>query len=1082
MLKKSNSIFIMFILFTILQFTKSGFACVDQGGAQSRNAEARLLEQQSGDEVLTANQIVQKQMTGNAAHNYKADLNAEDYIKIIVEQKDINIKVELFDPDGMNLLALDQTGIPRNETVQLIAQKSGFYIFRISPSNKRSKAGHYSIRIEDKRAATDNDRLLVQAESSFDAGYKNYLIETDNTLKRSLSDLNSALSLFNTINDTGGIAKTLALLGEVYDSLSDRNSALEYYYKSLAIYEKNDDKSNMASLLVNIAYAYRRMGELQKALKIFNDAIPLLHETGVLSGEASALHSVGTIKSELGNYQQGLADLKKALSIWQQISDEDGEALSLHNTGKIYRDLDQNEEALYFFNRALLLRERLGSQKNFKVAVGFLEVGSTYEKLQDYRQAKIYLLRGLAILKEIKNRFWEAIALYRLGKLYTTLKKRGPALRYLNQSLALSKDFKIRFCEAMSLATIGDINYLVGDYSKAVEFYDRALAILGSHYGPDAQAKIHYKKARIDYLQGRLLSGYEQITRSINLMEQIREKIATPESRTSLFSEANKYYELCIDLLMALNKVHPDANYDLEAFNISERRRARGLVDLLVEAQVDIREGVDSGLLERESKVLTSISEKQYQLLQAQGSKEPDRTRVTRLEQELSTLIIEFQEVEAEIRIKSPHQAELGNATPISLKEVQENLIDQDTVLLEYSLGLERSYVWMVTNGSLVSFELSRGAVIEKSAKKLIALLRSREVKPGEAQQEYSRRVRTADALYDQAAIELSRLVIKPVATQLGAKRLLIVADGALQYVPFAALPKVTAGKDVNKSPAPLVFDHEIVNLPSASAAAYLRKFIRERRPADKMVAVLADPVFDPEDERVINRDAISQAARNNQSEEVNGLASVVNRSAADVGLKFNRLLLSRDEATGILSVTPPSRNLLALDFEANLTTVKSPALAAYRFVHFATHGIINTKRPQLSGIVLSLVDKSGAEQDGFLRLQDIYSLKMPAELVVLSACVTGIGKEVKGEGLITITRGFMHAGAARVLASLWKVDDNASAKLMVVFYKKMLGEEMLSPAAALKAAQLELLKSNYRSPYYWAAFVLQGEWNDILR
>ena len=169
---------------------------------------------------------------------------------------------------------------------------------------------------------------------------------------------------------------------------------------------------------------------------------------------------------------------------------------------------------------------------------------------------------------------------------------------------------------------------------------------------------------------------------------------------------------------------------------------------------------------------------------------------------------------------------------------------------------------------------------------------------------------------------------------------------------------------------------------------------------------------------------------------------------------------------------------MLVLDFDASRTTALRPEWGEYRIVHFATHGMLNNIPPELSGIVLSLVDKEGQQQDGFLRLQDIYNLKLQADLVVLSACQTGLGKEIKGEGLIGLTRGFMYAGAPRVVASLWKVDDRATSELMKRFYQGMLGPEALSAAGALRQAQLSIWKEKqWRAPYYWAAFVLQGEW-----
>ena len=191
----------------------------------------------------------------------------------------------------------------------------------------------------------------------------------------------------------------------------------------------------------------------------------------------------------------------------------------------------------------------------------------------------------------------------------------------------------------------------------------------------------------------------------------------------------------------------------------------------------------------------------------------------------------------------------------------------------------------------------------------------------------------------------------------------------------------------------------------------------------------------------------------------------------------LDRLPFSRAEALAVASQVPRTSLLEATDFDATLTLATSPRLNDYRILHFATHGLIKTTRPELSGLALSLVDRAGRSRDGFLRLNTIYNLRLSADLVVLSACQTALGKEVAGEGLVGLTRGFMHAGARRVIASLWQVSDPATAELMRQFYVGLL-QRRLPAAAALRRAQLEMSRDpRWSAPYYWAGFVLQGDW-----
>jgi len=330
-----------------------------------------------------------------------------------------------------------------------------------------------------------------------------------------------------------------------------------------------------------------------------------------------------------------------------------------------------------------------------------------------------------------------------------------------------------------------------------------------------------------------------------------------------------------------------------------------------------------------------------------------------------------------------------------------------------------------------------------------------------------------------------------------------------LQYVPFAALPvpknlksgvaprksnqsiprqlhTTTSSPQTSTDGLPLIVEHEIINLPSASVLDVLRQDIAARvsssaKPAT--LAVIADPVFQIDDPRV-RRDAKSDmisvasnaAALKKSASDTD--TSDVRRAAREAGLTyFVRLPFSRQEAEQIAALAPAQTSFKALDFAANRATITGDALNNYRVVHFATHTLVNNQHPDFSGIVLSLVDEEGRPQNGFLRLYEIYNLRLNADLVVLSACQTALGKDVKGEGLIGLTRGFMYAGVPRIVASLWSVPDKATAELMRRFYINLLRDKQ-RPAAALRLAQISMWRERrYRAPYHWAAFTLQGEW-----
>jgi CHAT domain-containing protein len=536
---------------------------------------------------------------------------------------------------------------------------------------------------------------------------------------------------------------------------------------------------------------------------------------------------------------------------------------------------------------------------------------------------------------------------------------------------------------------------------------------------------------------------------------------------------------------MRLHKQHPNAGYDGKALQVNERARARSLLEVLKEANADIRQGVDAALLQRERQIqrlLNARAQSQMELL----SQPHSEAQATRIAEEIETLIHNLQQIETEIRQTSPHYAALMQPQPLTLREIQTQVLDQDTLLLEYSLGDERSYLWAVSSSSVTSYELSTRDEIETAGRRFYNLVntRNRDVK-GETSEQRAVRIAQADLEVPLAAASLSRMLLGRVAGQLGKKRLMIVADGALHFVSFAALPSPIGAGPI---PRPLIADHEIVNLPSASALSVVRREVAGRQTAPRSVVALADPVFMKDDDRVkkAKDKEIGKEGSRVDSETPVVVQSIGHRqlvkATADIGIASEgfyvpRLPGTRREAELIVAMVPTPERRLALDFAASRDTATSPELNQYRYVHFSTHGLLNSVHPELSGVVFSLVNERGEAQDGFLRAHEIYNLKLRAELVVLSACQTGVGKDIRGEGLASLTRGFMYAGAPRVLVSLWDVSDWGTTELMVRFYHGMLKEGM-RPAAALRAAQVSLMNDKrWASPYYWAPFTLQGEW-----
>ncbi|WP_414515050.1 CHAT domain-containing protein, partial [Nostoc sp. PCC 9305] len=716
------------------------------------------------------------------------------------------------------------------------------------------------------------------------------------------------------------------------------------------------------------------------------------------------------------------------------------------------------QEALKYYNQALPILRAVGDKEGEAVTLNNL--GGVYPSLGEKQEALKYYNQALPILRAVGDRRVEATTLNNIGLVYSDLGEKQEALKYYNQALPILRAVGDKEGEAVTLNNLGGVYPSLGEKQEALKYYNQALPILRAVGDRGKEATTLFNVANLERDRGNLQQAQTHIQAAIKIIEDLRTKIDSQELRTSYFATVQDYYQFYIDLLMQLHKKDPSKGYNALALHISERSRARGLLELLTEANAKIRKGVDPQLLAEEQNLQQQLDARD-KLRQELLNKTAPTTPIQNLEKEIADLLNQYEELQTKIRTSSPKYAALKYPNPLKLTQIQQQL-DSDTLLLQYSLGKEHSYLWVVTPNSLDTYELPGQEKIENATNDF--------------------RQSLLDRAFDQnlkAAKQLSQIIFAPIANKLGKKRLVIVADGALENIPFAALTDLTS----QESYQPLLVNHEIVNLPSASTIAILRQETKGRKAAPKALAVLANPVFSADDCRVTHKDNCLVTGKLNDdasTPEFDEQRSALARAAKNLNRDgWAPLDGTRLEAEAILKLVSPKDSLQALDFDANYNWVTNPQLSQYRIIHFATHGFADNINPELSGIVLSLVDKQGKPIRGYLRLNDIFNLDLPADLVVLSACNTGRGKQVQGEGLVGLTRGLMYAGSQRVVVSLWSVNDEGTKELMSEFYRQML-QQGKSPTAALRAAQLYLWQQKeWKDPYFWAAFTVQGEWQN---
>ncbi len=850
------------------------------------------------------------------------------------------------------------------------------------------------------------------------------------------------------------VAMSLSDLGSLASNRGDSDQAEQFYRQALEIREKIAPGSLVvANSFSELGSISQTRGNLTNAERYFRQALNT-EERLAPDGlpVANSLQQIGTVLWVREDLSTAESYFQRASEIRQRLVPETpAAAQSLNWLGLVCARRGELAQAEEYFEHAFQISKRSSSENLFASQM-LTNLGDIAQRRDDLAKAEEYFRQALAIHHKLApGSPGEAGALQKLGDLERKRRNLPEAEKYLRQALVIREEkMPGSLPHANVLMALASLLREEHKIDNAAQFYEQGITVLDN--------------------QMSSLGGSEEV-------------------RSAFRAKYEANYKNYADLLVA------DAKKPDEAFNVVERSRARTLLELLENAQINIHSGCSPELLRRERALRESISAKASYRLELLDSAHADALMI--LDKQIQNLKERYEEVKTEIRLESPVYAALAQPRPLTAKEAQQQLLDGDTLLLEYSLADRRSYLWAVTETNLAVYPLPPRKVIESAARNVYEQLtaRSRRVAHESAGQRRIR-IKEAEAEYTKAASELSQMILGPVASNLGNKRLLIVSDGALQYLPFGALPipKIRASKTQPKSSdtkdetgPPLVTEHEVVNLPSASTLAELRRARMNRKEPPKAVAVFADPVFDRQDERVsrLRTAAGAQPATGTLIAEKDPSPSSqrLTRSATDVGLVRNRgaylgrLLWTQREAAAILHVTPSGKSMQAIGFDANRLTATSPILAQYRIIHFATHALLDSKNPELSGLVLSLIDRNGRPQDGYLDLEQIYNLNLPADLVVLSACDTALGQEVRGEGLIGLARGFMYAGASRVMASLWSVDDEVTSELMSRFYQH-LEQDKETPAAALRAAQLEVAKDKrWNSPYYWAGFQLQGEW-----
>jgi CHAT domain-containing protein/Tfp pilus assembly protein PilF len=912
-------------------------------------------------------------------------------------------------------------------------------------------------------------------------------------------------------------AKHLNSIGYYYWARSDFNKALEYFELAREAAHKADDKYREASFLYNCGLIYCNLGKWEKAKKLYTQALHIDRETGNKLGEAGMLRGIGFCSHRSNQYSKALDYYRQALKISREFTDKNGESKYLADIARVYWDRSHYTKAIKYQKEALKIAQELGNKYN--IANTLDSMGSTYWKIGQYSKALESYFQALKMARDLDNKKLEANYLVNIGNIYRHIGNHSKALENCQKALLIHRNIGSKESEGVNLSNMGAIYYDLGDYSLSLKYFHKALAMaqetgdrkaeairlinIANNYaylGINPQAKKHFddslkiikelgnKASEVyvhwgygdlffrlkDYAKslhffnlalklaedlGMLLESgeshfglaqvyekqekyskaFNHYQRAIECVENARSQFVLKEHKISLVRKHIKFYESAVFLLLQLHWKQPSGGYEEVAFHYVEKAKARGFLDKLQEVKVNLRENLTAELRVEENQISSDISKIQTELTK------PELTDSSRkgLFQKLKEKEEDYQRIIQRIKRDNPRYANLVYPEPKKLKDIQGSVIDEVTALIEYFLGEKHSLAFFITKKDISIHELPSGKKLQERVNDYIKLLSTR-----------TKREFSAFA----AGQKLYQDLMGPFKTRLTSiKKLVIIPDGNLHYLPFETLLPEDSVSNLKF----MVENFKISYAPSATSLIHLL----DRQKGAKMkkdLLALADPVYTPVKKSLekLDVDAISREVY------------------LDDGFIFFPLKYSGEEVKKISKYINGKFKDIFTKKEAREEIIKESSIEDYKILHFATHGLLDEKVPMRSALVLSL--DQDPKEDGFYQVREIYNTKLNSDLVILSACQTGKGQLEKGEGVSGLSRAFLHAGAQSVLVSLWNINDRATSEFMGYFYKYLYRGE--SKEKALQLTKLRMLKSKYAHPFFWAPFVLIGDYQSTVK
>lgn len=993
-------------------------------------------------------------------HRYKVQLRAGNFFHVKAEQLRSDVTLRLVEPTGKTYAEVDRLSFEGWEDLPYLVVTTGEYEVQIAANGR--DAARYRLEAT-QRLATEVDQSWSRAfVASFVEAKSLRAQESEAGYKAAMVKYEFAVAEWRKIGNRHWEGSTLDEWALVLDQTANYAKARDLLEQALAIREVLGERNSLAVNLSGLGNIYASLGDQKKGILFTERALEIRRLAGDKKGEAIELTGLGSIYMNQANFAKAIDVMLKALAILNQLEVDRYKADLYINLAGSYYSTANYQKALEYYTEAL--NAGVKSKSNFQQAFANAGLGRTYHSLGDLNKSGEYLKIAEGLMRKVGQRQGLATVLYLLGTRAVTLADYTAAIPLLEESLALSRENSSETAQAIampglcnalkalgqyekararanegaelsrkigasltlgqSLLCLGRVENAQGKYDAAVKAMEEALALFQKAGMREDVGQTLLSLARIRRLQGDITGGLANLEEGTALLETMRLQIQRPDLRASYRASRGDRLDLYTEMLMHLHAKQPEGGFSERAFNLTEQWRARSLSEMLAESRTELRQELTAEQREREDAILLATSRVQRELFREKVAS----ARQKELKESLAKSERDLDLFQTELR-KSGNRYVAGQYAEVwDAKRIGREVLDKDTVLLEYAIGEKESYVWAVTEGGLSNAVLPGKKLVEEQ----VEAYRRQVSKPVSGLT-----VNQAMARADLESKKLYQMLVAPLeATLTGKKRLMIVPDGVLSYLPFEVL----------QSKSRLIERFSISYAPSASAVEGLRERNLNRKQPERSLLAFADPAL-----------VGSQGA------------------SAERGFSYQSLPQARLEVAGIQSLFPAAATSVFVGKEAQEQKVKTARLEDFRFVHFAAHGYFDEERPARSGIVLAQDGESG--NDGFLQAAEVMRLRLNADLVTLSSCDSGLGKLLDGEGVMGLSRAFFYAGAQSLVVSLWKVNDAATSELMKRFYANL--KAGLPRDEALRQAKLALMKSGnaaWRHPYFWAAFVFVGD------